>query len=84
VAIQQVKNFPAPEFLILKCSMFYEKGGDYVEGKYKRIKCPSCLNYMMVMVHESGEAKGFCKKCNAVITAKRASAKEQVIRIVKP
>ncbi len=55
-----------------------------MEGKYKRIKCPNCLNYMMVEVKEDGKAKGFCKKCNAVITVKQASAKEKVIRIVKP
>lgn len=54
-----------------------------MERKVRRIKCPDCLNYMTVTVHENGEAKGFCKKCNSTIIARRASEKERLIRIVK-
>ncbi len=52
-------------------------------SKVKRIKCPDCLNYMTVTVNDNGEAKGCCKKCNAVIIAKQPSEKERLIRIVK-
>lgn len=52
-------------------------------SKVKRIKCPDCLNYMTVTINDNGEAKGCCKKCNAVIIAKQPSEKERLIRIVK-
>lgn len=52
-------------------------------SKVKRIKCPDCLNYMVVHICESGEAKGFCKKCNSTIIAKQPSENERLIRIVK-
>ncbi len=52
-------------------------------SKVKRIKCPDCLNYMTVTVGDNGEAKGRCKKCNAVIITRQPSEKERLIRIVK-
>ena len=55
-----------------------------MKGQFKRIKCPNCLNVMMVKANEDGEAKGFCKKCNAAILAKQSSPKERLIRIVQP
>lgn len=54
-----------------------------MEQKVRRIKCPDCLNYMTVRIGESGEAKGFCRKCNSVIIARQQSEKERLIRIVK-
>jgi ribosomal protein S27E len=55
-----------------------------MEKKTRRIKCPDCLNIVTVTIDESGELKGFCRKCNAVIMGKQPSAKEKLIRIVKP
>ena len=52
-------------------------------SKVKRIKCPDCLNYMTVTINDNGDAKGHCKKCNAVIIEKKPSETERLIRIVK-
>lgn len=54
-----------------------------MENKFKRIKCPSCLNYMTVTVNEKKETRGFCKKCRAAIIAKQPSVHEWFIRIIK-
>ncbi len=37
-------------------SEFIKRGGDYVESRFKQIKCPNCLNYMMVEAKENGKA----------------------------
>lgn len=54
-----------------------------MEGKARRIKCSDCLNYMMVTYGKTGDARGFCQKCNAAIITKQSSARERLIRIVK-
>lgn len=51
--------------------------------KVKRMKCPDCLNYLIISSNENGEARGFCKKCKSVIIARQSSEKERLIRIVK-
>lgn len=51
--------------------------------KVKRVKCPDCLNYMMVSINAHGVSKGHCKKCNSIITSRQPSANERLIRIVK-
>lgn len=63
--------------------VFMGEGGNRMERKIKRIKCPECLNSMTVTVDAHGEAKGVCKKCKSVIIAKQSSERERLIRIVK-
>lgn len=54
-----------------------------MNGQVKRIKCPDCLSIMTVTIGANSEAKGICKKCNAVVIAKKSSEKERLIRIVR-
>lgn len=59
------------------------EGDNRMNGQVKRIKCPDCLSIMTVTIGANSEAKGICKKCNAVVIAKKSSEKERLIRIVR-
>lgn len=50
----------------------------------KRIRCPECLNYMTVTENDKGCLQGVCSVCHSKISSKRHSAKEKLIRVIRP
>lgn len=53
-----------------------------MDSNSKTIKCPRCLNYMVVHKKMNGCFQGSCSKCKSVISAKKTSSKETTIKIL--
>lgn len=51
--------------------------------KQKKIKCPSCSNYMNLDICNNGAYKGSCKVCKTTVFEKEHSQKETYMKIIK-
>ena len=49
----------------------------------KKIKCPRCLNYMILNVCNNGAYKCTCKVCKTVVYSKEHNPKETYVKIIR-
>lgn len=48
-----------------------------------KIRCPQCLNYMIVTLHNEGSFSGNCKACKSRIFSKQHTRDIRHIKIVR-
>lgn len=56
---------------------------EILPNKQKKIKCPSCSNYMNLDACKNGAYKGTCSVCKTIVFAKKHTKKETYIKIIK-
>ena len=54
------------------------------EKSQTKVRCPECLNFMLVKIAKAGNFAGRCTFCKSTVYSKQHSNRERHIRIVRP